>query len=51
MYKKCNDLVVKIFRNDKEAKNYIQKSRELSYESEINKINIEDEPNDIFLTK
>ena len=50
VYEKTNDLVVKIFKNDKYAKNYVQKPRDFNYGE--NNVNLEEEPmNDIYLTK
>mmetsp|Transcript_8728 Transcript_8728/g.14812 ORF Transcript_8728/g.14812 Transcript_8728/m.14812 type:complete len:93 (-) Transcript_8728:566-844(-) len=50
-YERANALVVALFKNDKEARNFVQKSRELNYEDQLSKTNIEDSPNDIFLSK
>ena len=50
LYEKTNDFVLIFFRNDKLAKNYVQKPRDFNYSDK--KVNLEDAPtNDIYLTK
>ena len=47
-YEKTNRFVLFFFRNDPEAKNYVRKPKELRNDHDVN---IEDEPNDLYLSK